>query len=56
MYQANLKLQDENKDIKFKIAQMYELLDKIKTYIQINKNENGKVNGDSILEMIGDFL
>ena len=53
--QANIKLQDENNDLKFTLNRMYELIEKIKTYIQINKSEDGKINANSIFEMIGDY-
>lgn len=53
--QANIKLQDENNDLKFTLNRMRELIEKIKTYIQINKSEDGKINANSIFEMIGDY-
>ncbi len=55
MMYANIKLQDENKDIKFANTRLCEILSQIKTYITINKDENGKINADNILEIIGDY-
>lgn len=54
LIEANIKLQDENNGLKFELNKMYELLEKIRTYIMISKNEDNKVNGDNILEIIGE--
>ena len=51
---ANIKLQDENKELKFINVQNKELISRIKTYIEINKDQDDKVNADSILEIIGE--
>lgn len=55
MMNANIKLQDENSELKYKIDRLYSLLENIQLYIQINQNEDGKVNGKSISEMIGEY-
>lgn len=52
---ANIKLQRENSDIKEQNIEMFKLLDKIKTYIKVNKDKDDKVNGESILAIIGEF-
>lgn len=52
--QANIKLQDENNDIKYENSKLYEIIEQIRTYIIVNKDENNKVNGQNILEIIGD--
>lgn len=54
LVEANIKLQDENNGLKFELNKMYELLEKIKSYIMVNKNEDNKVNGNNILEIIGE--
>lgn len=54
LIEANIKLQDENNGLKFELNKMYELLEKIKSYIIVNKNEDNKVNGNNILEIIGE--
>lgn len=54
LIEANIKLQDENNGLKFELNKMYELLEKIRTYIMVSKNEDNKVNGDNILEIIGE--
>lgn len=51
---ANIKLQDENKELKFINVQNKELISRIKTYIEINKDQDNKVNANSILEIIGE--
>lgn len=55
MMNANIKLQDENSELKFTIERLYSLLENIQLYIQVNQNEDGKVNGKSISEMIGEY-
>lgn len=55
MMNANIKLQDENNELKYKIDRLYSLLENIQLYIQINQNEDGKVNGKSISEMVGEY-
>lgn len=55
MMYANIKLQDENNDLRFVNTRYCEILDNIKTYITINKDENGKINADNIIEIIGDY-
>ena len=55
MMNANIKLQDENSELKYKIDRLYSLLENIQLYIQINQNEDGKVNGKSISEMVGEY-
>lgn len=55
MIEANTKLLDENNDLKNQLIRLRELIKEIKTYISVNKNENDKVNGETILNMIGDY-
>lgn len=54
LIEANIKLQDENNGLKFELNKMYELLEKIRTYIMVSKNEDNKVNGNNILEILGE--
>lgn len=51
---ANIKLQDENRELKFSLSQDKEILENIKAYIKINKDENDKVNINGILEILGE--
>lgn len=54
MYNANVKLQDENRNLKFMVIEYKKILEQIKTYIEINKEESGKIKANSILEIIGE--
>lgn len=51
---ANIKLQDENKQLKFTLNEQTKLIEELKTYIQINQDKEGKISADGILEILGE--
>lgn len=51
---ANIKLQDKNKELKFMLNVKNETIERIKTYIMVNKDTNDKVSIQGILEILGD--
>lgn len=55
LIEANIKMQDENNDLKIQNERLFSVLERIKLYIQINREKDGKVKSDSILEIIGEY-
>lgn len=51
---ANIKLQDENKELKFTLNEQTKLIEQLKTYIKINQDKEGKINVEGILEILGE--
>lgn len=51
---ANIKLQDENKELKFTLNEQTKLIEQLKTYIKINQDKEGKINAEGILEILGE--
>ena len=55
LIEANIKMQDENNDLKVQNARLINILEQIKIYMQINHDKENKVKVESILEIIGDY-
>lgn len=54
LIEANIKLQDENSNLKFLLSENKKILEQVKTYIQINKDENNKISVEGIFEILGE--
>lgn len=55
LIEANIKMQDENNDLKVQNARLINILEQIKIYMQINHDKENKVKVESILEIIGEY-